>query len=201
MNIKERYTQKIINYIQPDQKVLDLGCGKGELLDQLTKSKSVKGYGIEINMDNILSCTKRGINVFQGNINEGLKEFSDKSFDVVVLSQTLQEVQDPLFVLNEMLRVGKVAIVTFPNFGYWKIRKQLLQGSAPVTKLLPYEWYNTPNIRLITLKDFRIFCKKHKLNVLQDIPLYEKALLNYLPIKPLSNLLSKEGLFILKGKK
>ena len=200
MNIKQRYTKKIINYIQPDQKVLDLGCGKGELLDQLTKTKDVKSYGIEINFDNILECSKRGINVFQGNINEGLKEFSDNSFDVVILSQTLQEVQDPLFVLNEMLRVGKVAIVTFPNFGYWKIRQQLLQGSAPVTKLLPYEWYNTPNIRLITLKDFRVFCKKHKLNIIDDIPLYQTRLLNYLPLHKFSNLLSKEGLFILKGK-
>ena len=133
-------TQKIINSISENARVLDLGCGDGKLLAQLTETKSINGYGIDIEFENILECINRNISVYQGDIEEGLKEFPDQSFDYVILSQTLQEIQNPITVLKEMIRVGKKGIVTFPNFAFWKARLQFLRGIPPKTPSLPYDW-------------------------------------------------------------
>lgn len=178
----------IIELIHPHSRVLDLGCGEGELLDFLIQDKGVKGYGIEIDPKKIVACVARGIPVFQGNIDEGLPEFSDHSFDYVILSQTLQEVQKPLFVISEMLRIGKKAIVSFPNFAHWAIRLHLLIGKAPKAESLPFDWFNTPNIRLITLSEFRSLCRSHGFHITADFS------------KPyfLSNLFAKQGIFVIE---
>jgi methionine biosynthesis protein MetW len=199
--MKNLYHKKILEIITPNSRVLDLGCGNGELLEILIKKKNIKGYGIEIDYNNVLACVKRGISVFQGNIDEGLPEFTDGSYDFIILSQTLQEVQKPLFVLHEMLRVGQKVIVTFPNFAYWACRLQLLQGKAPITCGLPYEWFNTPNIRLININDFRSLCKKNKFKILKEIPLYKSKFLQKFSPKFCANLLAEKGMFLLEKKK
>ncbi|MDA1354321.1 MAG: methionine biosynthesis protein MetW [bacterium] len=192
------FHKMIYNLIPEKSRVLDLGCGDGALLAALSTGKNTKGYGVEIDIANVKVCVANGLSVYQGNLIEALREFGTKRFDVVILSQTLQEVYDPIPVLEEMLRVGKKVIVTFPNFGHWKVRLQLLlSGSSPRTKQLPYEWYNTPNIRVITINDFRSLCKAHHIRVLDQAPLIKPKWLQIL-IKPFSNLVSKKGLFILQ---
>lgn len=180
-----KYYKRIIDSIDPQAKVLDLGCGDGALLLALREQKQVTCYGIEIDFENILACVKKGLSVYQGNIDEGLSEFSDHSYDYVILSHTLQQIHKPLFVLSEMLRVGKKAIVSFPNFGYWKVRVQLaLTGFTPKTTSLPYEWYDTPNIRVLTIHDFKTLCYK------EGIQVYDLAYS--------SNLFSEKGVFLLE---
>lgn len=146
--------QCIAGWIKPDARVLDLGCGDGELLAWLSKSKAVKGYGVEIDVDKVIACVDHGINVIQSDLESGLATFESHSFDYVVLSLTIQAMHNIETILAEMLRVGKTGIVTFPNFGYWENRWQLLLGRMPVSETIPYEWYNTPNIHLCTLGDF-----------------------------------------------
>jgi methionine biosynthesis protein MetW len=152
----------IANWIPFGAKVLDLGCEDGSLLKFLEGSLEVKGYGIEKDDAHWLNTLKQGLNVIQMDLESGLSGFESQSFDVVVLSQTLQAMRNTEKIVHEMLRVGKEAIVTFPNFGYWRHRIQLIQGQMPVSKSLPYEWYNTPNIHLCTIKDFDDFCAKNK---------------------------------------
>tara|TARA_A100001015_G_C15007522_1_gene721438 strand:+ start:418 stop:855 length:438 start_codon:yes stop_codon:yes gene_type:complete len=140
-----------------------------------------------------------GISIFQGNINDGLKEFGDNSFDVVILSQTLQEVMDPVFVLNEIIRVGKKGILTFPNFGYWRVRLNMaLTGHSPKTKNLPYEWYNTPNIRVLTIKDFRSLCHKESIKIMAEESIYTSKWMNKLFSSSWSNLFAQQGLFVVE---
>ena len=195
----ELYYKYIGRLIEPGAKVLDLGCGDGALLEYLFTKHEAKGSGIEIDFDKVIDCVKRGISVFQGNLDEGLKEYQTQSFDVVILSQTLQQVQKPLFVISEMLRVGKKGIVTFPNFGHWEIRRQLLlSGKAPSTSNLPYEWYNSPNIRVLTIKDFKIACQKENITILKEIPLYKNILSRFLFGSKYSNLMADNGLFLIK---
>ena len=147
-------------------------------------------------LNNVL---KKGLSVYQGNLNEGLQEFRTQSFDIVVLSLTLQEVLNPVQLLIEMCRVGKHVIVSFPNFGHWFIRLQyLLSGKAPKTKTLPFEWYNTPNIRVLTCDDFRTLCNKEHIHVVQEIPLFQSRLLRDNFPLTLSNLFSQYGIFILE---
>jgi methionine biosynthesis protein MetW len=155
----------IANWIPFGAKVLDLGCEDGSLLKFLEGSLEVKGYGIEKDDAHWLNTLKQGLNVIQMDLESGLSGFESQSFDVVVLSQTLQAMRNTEKIVHEMLRVGKEAIVTFPNFGYWRHRIQLIQGQMPVSKSLPYEWYNTPNIHLCTIKDFDDFCAKNKIGI------------------------------------
>jgi methionine biosynthesis protein MetW len=148
----------IASWIDRGAKVLDLGCGEGDLLHYLRKRKGVDGTGIEIREARVASCIAKGVSVLQGDINVEVLDYPDQSFDFVILSQTLQQVYDPEKLIHEILRIGKHGVVSFPNFSHWRIRLQLLlRGHAPITDELPYQWYDTPNIRVITLKDFHAF--------------------------------------------
>lgn len=157
------------NVIEEKSRVLDLGCGAGELLEPLIKAKKVNGMGIDIEREKIIKCIAKGIPVIQQDLNDGLANFKDKSFDYVILSQTLQVVHHPLFLLKEMLRVGYYGIVSFPNFGHYSIFLNLLfRRRAPRSKSLPFEWYDSPNIHVLTIKDFRDFCKEQHINILRE---------------------------------
>lgn len=157
----------IYNWIEPNSRVLDLGCGDGTLLKNLQDTKNIHGYGLEISEAGINECIKKGVNVIEQNLDRGLGNFDDKSFDTVIMSQTIQTMHYPNLVLEEMLRVGHQCIITFPNFGHWRARLHLtLSGRMPVSDLLPYEWYDTPNIHFCTFKDFDILCHELKLKVL-----------------------------------
>ncbi len=154
-------------WIQPGSHVLDLGCGDGSLLAHLQQHKQVRGYGLEIDAGNIERCVAAGINVVEQNLDEGLLNFSAQSFDVVIMTQALQTVHFPNLVLEEMLRIGRECIITFPNFGHWRCRSFLaFHGRMPVSKSLPFAWYNTPNIHLCTFKDFEALCKKNHIHIL-----------------------------------
>ena len=159
----------ISGWIKPGTKVLDLGCGDGTLLAYLRDEHNVLGYGLEIDPFNIEVCVEKNINVIQANLNNGLKAyFSDKSFDSVIMSQTLQATEQPDLLIEEMLRVGSEGIVTFPNMAHWSARLQLgLGGIMPVTKNLPNQWFNTPNVHLCTLSDFEVLCQKHDIQILE----------------------------------
>jgi methionine biosynthesis protein MetW len=148
--------------IQPESRVLDLGCGEGELLAWLTDHKRILARGVEISPVHVRRAIARGVSVYQGDINEGLADYPDKAFDYVILSQTLQETRAPLQVLRELLRVGRRAIISFPNFGHWSVRiAMLMNGQAPKTKLFPHNWYNSPNIHVLSINDFEDFCREH----------------------------------------
>ena len=146
--------------VEPDSKVLDLGCGEGELLQWLAENKNVEGRGIELDGPKVQRAIARGVSVYQGDIDAGLSGYPDASFDYIILSQTLQETRRPLGVLKEMLRVGRHAIVTFPNFGHWSVRLAMLAtGRSPRTQSFPHEWYNSPNIHFLTIRDFEILAR------------------------------------------
>ncbi|QDC51599.1 methionine biosynthesis protein MetW [Candidatus Methylopumilus universalis] len=185
----------IANWIPFGAKVLDLGCEDGSLLKFLEGSLEVKGYGIEKDDAHWLNTLKQGINVIQMDLESGLSGFESQSFDVVVLSQTLQAMRNTEKIVHEMLRVGKEAIVTFPNFGYWRHRIQLIQGQMPVSKSLPYEWYNTPNIHLCTIKDFDDFCAKNKIGIKERLILTHGK-----PIHVMPNLMGALAMYRLVSK-
>lgn len=158
----------ISRWVAPASRLLDLGCGTGELLEHLRTHKQVLGYGLEIDQDNIAACFARGVNVIEQDIDHGLGNFPDRHFDHVIMTQALQAVQRPDQVLDEMLRVGKDAIVTFPNFGHWRVRAYLFfKGRMPVSKTLPYQWFDTPNIHLCTVRDFETHCLKNGIRILE----------------------------------
>ena len=157
----------IKQWIKPSSHILDLGCGDGTLLKMLHQEKNVEGYGLEIDPDKITACVANGVNVLETNLDEGLSQFSDKSFDTVVMTQALQVMRFPHLVLDEMLRVGKECVVTFPNFGNWRARFYLLtRGRMPVTKQLTYQWYDTPNIHFCTVDDFEALCAEKSIHLL-----------------------------------
>jgi methionine biosynthesis protein MetW len=158
---------EIQSWIVANSRVLDLGCGDGTLLKFLIDNKQVQGYGLEIDPTQINTCIDKELNVIEQNLDRGLGNFTDKSFDTVIMTQALQTLHFPHKVLDEMLRVGKECIVTFPNFGHWKARFYLAtRGRMPVSDLLPYEWYDTPNIHFCTFKDFEVLCRERNIKVI-----------------------------------
>jgi len=158
---------EIQHWIAQNSRILDLGCGDGTLLKFLIDNKQAEGYGLEIDAAHINTCIDKGLNVIEQNLDRGLGNFADKSFDTVIMTQALQTLHFPHLVLDEMLRVGKECIVTFPNFGHWKARFYLAtRGRMPVSDLLPYEWYNTPNIHFCTFKDFEVLCRERNIKVI-----------------------------------
>ncbi len=162
----------ITELVNSNSRVLDLGCGTGDLLHQLVTERNVLGHGLEIDVENVTACVEKGVPVLQGDLDEGLGEYLDHSFDYVILSQTIQAVKRPNDILKEMLRVGQTGIVSLINFAYFKVRWQLFwQGTMPKTKTLPYEWYDTPNIHLTTIKDFKALCEKNDLKIVKQINL------------------------------
>ena len=188
----------ISNIIEENSRILDLGCGNGELLKLLKLQKKVKGIGIEISQNEVIQCLEKGLSVIQGDIDEGLKQFADKSYDYVILNQTLQSTYNPDFVLEEMLRVGKKCIVSFPNFAYWRIRLNfIISGNMPKSKILPFEWYNTPNIHLLTIKDFFEYAKKHNITIQKSIYTTRAKVRTDIRYKICSNLFAEEAIFII----
>ncbi|MDA8547910.1 methionine biosynthesis protein MetW [Candidatus Pelagibacter sp.] len=162
----------IANNIENNTRVLDVGCGDGVLIEYLKQEKNIDVRGLEISKDKVQTCISKGLTVIEGNAEIDLKQFPNNSFDYVVLSQTLQAFLNPEIVINELLRVGKRAIVTIPNFGFWKVRLHLLfKGTMPVTKTLPDEWYNTPNLHMCTIKDFVKFSKTMNFKIFKSIAL------------------------------
>ena len=157
----------IQQWVKPNSQVLDLGCGKGELLRFLKSEKGVRGYGLEISPDKVTHCIRNGVNVIEQNLDSGLSNFKDNSIDTVIMALALQAVQRPDELVDEMLRIGNQAIVTFPNFGYWRTRFYLLlKGRMPMSESLPYNWYDTPNIHLCTFKDFEQLCHNKGIRIL-----------------------------------
>lgn len=197
--INQFYLDVMVDLIEAGDSVLDLGCGDGEVLAYLREQKKVRGYGVDIDFHHVLSCMKKGLSAFHGDLDEGLQEFSDKSYDAVILSQTLQQVKKPELVMKEMLRVGKRVIVTFPNFAYWRSRLQILLGRTPVHSSLPYQWHNTPNIRSLTVLDFRDFCSELGIHIVQEVPYFESPILRAVAPRFLSNLLASSTLFVLEN--
>jgi len=192
----QRYDFELISSWIPDKaRVLDLGCGDGVLLAGLAATHGVHGYGIEIAADNVLASVANGVNVIQSDLEEGLAAFGDGAFDFVILSQTLQAMRNVERVLTEMLRVGREGIVTFPNFGYWRHRLDIAGGRMPVSRSLPYSWYDTPNIHLCTVKDFEDLCRKVGAEILDERVIHEGRTVRVLP-----NLLGSLGVFRFRRK-
>ncbi len=197
---KMRYDLQIIaSWIEPGARVLDLGCGAGDLLKYLINHKSVNGSGIEHDESKVAECISKGLSVLQGDINEEVLDYSDNTYDYVILSQTLQQVYEPDTLIRSMMRVAKKGIVSFPNFSHWRCRLQLMAtGYAPVTRQLPYEWYNTPNIRVITIKDFRKFTQGVGFRILKEVAINTQSKNRYgRMIKFLPNLRATYGIYLI----
>jgi methionine biosynthesis protein MetW len=171
----------IAQWVKPGARVLDLGCGDGALFKYLKRERDISGYGVEIDDANVLACVNNGVNVVQRNLEGGLREFDDQSFDYVILSQTLQAMRNGERIIREMLRVGREGIVTFPNFGYWRNRMHVLGGRMPLSENLPYQWFDTPNIHLCTLDDFEHFCDERRIRILQRQVLTGGTQINVMP--------------------
>jgi methionine biosynthesis protein MetW len=184
----------IVDAVPRGSRVLDLGCGAGELLKVLAEQKGVRGTGIEIVEERVYEAAARGVTVHHGDFSEGLSYYPAASFDYVVLSQTLQQAHETLEVLKEALRVGRYVVASFPNFGHWKPRLQLLfTGRVPVTKALPYQWYDTPNVRSLTIKDFWDFTREHDIRIVRSFYMGARR-----PVRLWPNLRAVNGLFIVE---
>jgi methionine biosynthesis protein MetW len=195
-----RYDLQIIaSWIEPSSRVLDLGCGEGDLLKFLIHHKQVSGSGIEHNEDKVAECIEKGLSVLQGDINDEVLDYPDNTFDYVILSQTLQQVYEPDTLIRSMMRIGKKGIVSFPNFSHWGIRLQLLlSGYAPISRQLPYEWYDTPNIRVITIKDFRKFTQEVGFTILKEVAINTQSENRFgKVIKVFPNLRATYGIFLI----
>ncbi|WP_298929981.1 methionine biosynthesis protein MetW [uncultured Ramlibacter sp.] len=173
--------ERIAALVPAGSRVLDLGCGDGAMLDFLQRERGCSGYGIELDDANVLACVKRGVDVIQLNLEEGLAMFDDSSFDVVLQIDTLQHLRNAETMLVETARVGRVGIVSFPNFAHWPNRLAIARGRMPVTRRLPYQWYDTPNIRVGTYKDFEVLATKNRLNVLDAFGLQDGREVRFLP--------------------
>ena len=173
--------QAIARLVPEGARVLDLGCGDGAMLDYLQRERGCSGYGIEISDANVLACVRRGVNVIQLNLDEGLAMFGDNSFDVVLQIDTLQHLRNAEVMLRETARVGKSGIVAFPNFAHWPNRVSVLRGRMPVTRRLPYQWYDTPNIRVGTFKDFEVLAHMNKVRILDAFGLQDGREVRWLP--------------------
>ena len=173
--------QRIAEMVPSGARVLDLGCGDGALLDHLQRERGCTGYGIEIDDANVLACVQRGVNVIQLNLDEGLAIFEDASFDVVLQIDTLQHLRNAETMLRETARVGKTGIVAFPNFAHWPNRWSVLRGRMPVTRRLPYQWYDTPNIRVGTHRDFEALAASNQLRIVESFGLQEGRKVHWLP--------------------
>ena len=190
----------IANLIEKNTRVLDVGCADGTLMEFLKVNKNIDIRGLEISKNKVQKCIEKGLTVIEGNAEKDLKQFPNKSFDYVILSQTLQAFLDPELVISELLRVGKKAIVTIPNFGYWKVRLHLLtKGTMPVTETLPDQWYNTPNLHMCTIKDFVHFVKSRNFKIFKSLALNEKnvSLINDSNLG-LKNLFADLGIFLIE---
>jgi methionine biosynthesis protein MetW len=184
----------IVDVVPEGARVLDLGCGRGTLLKMLKERKGVRGTGIEIVEEKVYEAVTKGVTVYHGDFNEGLSYYPDNSFDYVVLSQTLQEAHETVTVLREALRVGRYVVASFPNFGHWKSRLQLLvTGRAPVTGSLPYQWYDTPNIHSLTIKDFAEFTRDQGIDIVRRFYVGDRGRLRFWP-----NLRAAYGVFVLE---
>ena len=173
--------QAIARLVPEGSRVLDLGCGDGALLDLLQRERGCSGYGIELADANVLACVRRGVNVIQLNLHQGLKAFQDQSFDVVLQIDTLQHLRNAEVMLRETARVGRIGIVAFPNFAHWPNRLSVLRGRMPVTRRLPYQWYDTPNIRVGTYKDFEVLALKNQLRVIDSFGLQDGRAIRWCP--------------------
>ena len=186
--------QSLARLVPHGSRVLDLGCGQGELLAHLMQTRGCTGYGVELNDVNVQACVARGVNVIQLNLNEGLAMFGNASFDVVLQIDTLQHLRNAEVMLIETARVGRIGIVAFPNFGHWPNRLAVLQGRMPVTKVLPYQWYDTPNIRVGTLRDFEALAHKNQLHITDQFGLQDGREVRWWP-----NALASRAVFKFKG--
>jgi methionine biosynthesis protein MetW len=182
--------EQIAALVPVGSRVLDLGCGTGELLAYLQKHRGCTGYGVELDDANLLACAQRGVNVIQLNLEDGLSIFEDQSFDVVLQLETLQHLRNTEAMLRETARVGRIGIVSFPNFAHWPNRLQVALGRMPVTRVLPYEWYNTPNIRVGTFADFEVLARKNRLRVLDAFGIQDGQAVRRFP-----NLLASMAVF------
>ena len=188
----------ITDIVETNSKVLDLGCGDGAVLKELIERKNVKGSGVEINQENVIKSIHKGLSVIQGDIDEGLSDFSDKEFDYVILNQTLQATEKPDYVIKEMLRVGKKAVLGFPNFAYWKIRTYLLlNGKMPKSDLLPFDWYNTPNIHLLTVRDFFDYCENNDIKIEKAILMNKNRVIKSRFKKIFADIFAEEVIFVI----
>ncbi len=171
----------IAKWIDPNSQVLDVGCGDGSLLEHLKKTKNAHVYGVELADDKVLACACKNLNVIQQNLEGGLALFEDNSFDTVILSQTLQTIHQTARILSEIARVGKECVVSFPNFGHWSHRAAVISGRMPVSKSLPYQWYDTPNVRVLTIADFEALAPAVGLKLLDRVVLHEGEIIQFLP--------------------
>jgi len=189
----------IAEMVEPNSRVLDVGCGDGALLDYLTHTKNVDGRGIELSMDGVRQCVAHGLSVIQGDAETDLKDYPDHAFDYVILGQTLQAMRDPRGVLDLMCRIGRQAIVSVPNFGYWQMRLQLLlTGRMPVTEKLGYQWWETPNIHFCTLRDFVVLTQEMGIRIEQTRILNRAGRVTSRAHSGFANLLGEQGVFLLK---